>query len=103
AMAGAVLLFLATKPMPAHASDASSAAALRTAVAAERARTPAPRQAREAFLAPAAIATVSLAPDSRHVAYLRDEGSSRSLWLRSSDGGAPRVLAPRTQATQLRW
>lgn len=103
AMAGAVLLFVATMPTPAHASDASSEAALHTAVAAEHARTPAARQPREAFLAPAAITTVSLSPDSRHVAYLRDEGQSRSLWLLSTDGGAPRVLAPRTQATQLRW
>jgi dipeptidyl aminopeptidase/acylaminoacyl peptidase len=95
---GIALLFAASAPVL-----ADDAAALRAAVAAERARTPAPRQPREAFLSPPALAAVQLSPDSRHVAYLRDEGQSRSLWLLSTDGGEPRALAPRTQASQLRW
>jgi dipeptidyl aminopeptidase/acylaminoacyl peptidase len=46
---------------------------------------------------------VQLSPDGRNVAYLRDEGESRSLWLLPADGGAARQLAPRTQARQLGW
>jgi hypothetical protein len=101
--AGACLLFAASVSAPAIASGARDAAALRAAVAVERARAPAPRQPRDAFLAPPALSAVQLSPDSRHVAYLRGDGESRSLWLLPVDGGAPRALVARTQATQSRW
>ncbi|MFC7301454.1 prolyl oligopeptidase family serine peptidase [Cognatiluteimonas weifangensis] len=98
---GATLLFAASVPVRAASADA--AAALRAAVAVERARAPAPRQSREAFLASPSLPVVQLSPDGRHVAYLRNEGESRSLWLLPTDGGAARQLVPRTQAGQLRW
>jgi dipeptidyl aminopeptidase/acylaminoacyl peptidase len=99
AIAGAMLLLAA--PVPSPASD--GAAALRAAVAAERLRAPAPRLPRDAFLTPPALRVVQLSPDGRNVAYLRDEGESRSLWLLPADGGAARELSPRTQATGLAW
>jgi dipeptidyl aminopeptidase/acylaminoacyl peptidase len=46
---------------------------------------------------------VQLSPDGRNVAYLRNEGESRSLWLLPADGGAARQLASRTQAQQVGW
>jgi len=98
---GATLLFAASIPVRAASTDAATA--LRAAVAVERARTPAARQPREAFLAPPSLTVVQLSPDGRHVAYLRNEGESRSLWLLPTDGGAARQLVPRTQAQQLGW
>lgn len=105
AIAVAVLLLAmpAALPVRAAGADAGDTAALRAAVAVERARAPAPRQSREAFLTPPSLTSVQLSPDGRHVAYLRDEGESRSLWLLPVDGGAARQLAPRTQARQLGW
>lgn len=99
AAAGAMLLLVC--PLPSRAAD--GATALRAAVAAERLRAPAPRLSRDAFLTPPALRVVQLSPDGRNVAYLRDEGESRSLWLLPVDGGAPRRLSPRTQATALGW
>ncbi len=105
AIAVAILLLVVPAVLPVHAGgiDAGGAAALRVAVAVERDRAPAPRQSREAFLMPPAFTAVQLSPDGRHVAYLRDEGESRSLWLLPIAGGAARQLAPRTQARQLGW
>jgi dipeptidyl aminopeptidase/acylaminoacyl peptidase len=100
----AILLLVVPAVLPVHAGGVDAGdAALRAAVAAERARAPASRQPREAFLTPPALTSVLLSPDGRHVAYLRDEGESRSVWLLSTDGGVARQLAPRTQARQLGW
>ena len=98
---GAMLLLSA--PAAVRAAGATEAAALEAEVAIERARPPAPRQPRDAFLLPPSLTAVRLSPDGRHVAYLRNEGESRSLWLLPTAGGAPRALASRTQATQLQW
>ncbi|MEO5565342.1 MAG: prolyl oligopeptidase family serine peptidase [Luteimonas sp.] len=98
-----VATLLVSAPAMVRASGADDAAALRAAVAVERARAPARRQAREAILTPASLPVVQLSPDGRHVAYLRDEGESRSLWLLATAGGAARMLASRTQADQLQW
>src|SRR5690606_1041419 len=78
----------------AHAAniDANAGAALRAAVAIEQARPPAQTLPREAFLDSRALQVVRLAPDGRHVAWLRDEGESRSLWLLPTAGGAARRL-----------
>lgn len=97
-IAGITLLFAASAPV-----RAGDAATLRAAVAVEQARVPAPRQPREAFLSPPSLPVVQLSPDGRHVAYLRNDGESRSLWLLPANGGAARELASRTQAEQLRW
>ena len=94
------VLLLAT--FATRASD--DATALRTAVATERARAPAQRQPREAFLDERALQAVQLSPDGRHVAYLRQQGEARSAWLLSTAAGAtPRRLLPRTDADQLHW
>jgi dipeptidyl aminopeptidase/acylaminoacyl peptidase len=106
---GAMLLLVAPAVLSVHAAvtgagaGTDATAALRAAVAVERDRAPAPRQSREAFLTPPSLTSVQLSPDGRHVAYLRDEGESRSLWLLPTDGGAAQQLAPRTQAQQLGW
>lgn len=97
ALACSVLLWAAT---PARADDAQ---ALRTAVAAERARAPAPQYPRTAFEASRALQSVRLSPDGRHVAYLRQLGQQRSLWLLPTAGGAARQLLPRTEADELYW
>ena len=97
ALACSVLLWATT---PARADDAQ---ALRTAVAAERARVPAPQYPRTAFEASRALQSVRLSPDGRHVAYLRQLGQQRSLWLLPTAGGAARQLLPRTEADELHW
>ena len=85
-------------------AGADEVAALRTAVAAERARAPAPRLPRDAFIDERALQSVRLSPDGRHVAYLRKQGESRSAWLLpTAAGGKPRRLLPRTDANQLQW
>lgn len=99
----ATLLCAAPALASVRAAGAGNAAALHAAVAVERARAPVPRQPREAFLTPPSLATARLSPDGRHVAYLRDEGESRSLWVLPTGGGAPRSLASHTQASQLQW
>ena len=81
AIASAMLLLVVPAVAPARAAGASDAAALRAAVVVERDRAPAPRQSREAFLTPPSLPVVQLSPDGRHVAYLRNEGESRSLRL----------------------
>src|SRR5690606_41166892 len=83
--------------------DAGTDAALRAAIAIERARAPAQALPREAFLDNRALQVVRLAPDGRHVAWLRDEGESRSLWLLPTAGGAARRLLPRTDADRMYW
>ena len=85
---------------PARADDAQ---ALRAEVAAERVRAPAPQYPRAAFEASRALQSVRLSPDGRHVAYLRQLGQQRSLWLLPTAGGAARQLLPRTEAEALYW
>lgn len=87
---------------PAHADEGD--AALRAAVATERTRAPAPRHPREAFIEERALQGVRLSPDGRHVAWLRRQGESRSVWLLPTTAGAtPRRVLPRTDADQLHW
>src|SRR5690606_19678069 len=89
----------------AHAANAGATtdAALRAAVAIEQARPPAQTLPREAFLDSRALQVARLAPDGRNVAWLRDEGESRSLWLLPTAGGTARRLLPRTDADRLYW
>lgn len=86
--------------MPARADDAG---ALRAAVALERARAPAPHYPRNAFERSRALQSVRLSPDGRHVAYLRQVGEQRSVWLLPTAGGAARQLLARTEAEELLW
>lgn len=99
ALACSLLPYLVT---PASAADGD--AALRAAVEAERLRAPAPRHPSEAFNDERVVRGVRLAPDGRHVAYLRPQGASRSVWLLATAAGAKsRQLLPRTDADQLHW
>ena len=89
-------------PLATRASD--DATALRAAIEIERARAPAQRLPREAFIDERALQAVRLSPDGRHVAYLRQQGEARSVWLLpTASGGKPRRLLPRTDADQLQW
>lgn len=78
-------------------------AALQAAVAAARQRAPAAPRPRGDFLLRSRLRSVALAPDGRHVAWLLDDGRTRSLWTRPTDAGAPHRLLPATEAGQLRW
>ncbi|WP_149195103.1 S9 family peptidase [Luteimonas suaedae] len=85
---------------PASADDA---ARLHAAVAVERARVPALRFQRSDFLVRPAIEAVTLSPDGRRVAWLREHGRHREVWLQPTmDGRAHRLLAD-TAARQLHW
>ena len=97
ALACSVLLWAAA---PVRADDAQ---ALRDAIVVERARAPVPQYPRAAFEASRALQSVRLSPDGRHVAYLRQLGQQRSLWLLPTAGGAARQLLPRTEAEALYW
>lgn len=98
-LCAAVLALAATTVRAGTADDA----ALRLAVTAEQARTPAPRFPRSAFLVDRTIDSVSLSPDGRQLAWLRVQGSQRSVWLQSTVGGAARQLLSQTDARQVYW
>jgi dipeptidyl aminopeptidase/acylaminoacyl peptidase len=91
-------LLLAPRAVPAQAT-----ASLRSAEAAQRALPLAPRLPRTAFLENRTLVAAQLSPDGDHVAYLREQKDSRSLWLSPTAGGKPRTLVASTQAEQLMW
>ncbi|NUO74923.1 MAG: S9 family peptidase [Lysobacter sp.] len=84
----------------AHADDISE---LRAAVAAERARVPAPQFSRAQFLARPELMGAWLSPDGRQVAYLLQGERNRGVWLLPTAGGAPRRLLAHTEADRLDW
>jgi dipeptidyl aminopeptidase/acylaminoacyl peptidase len=92
-------LLIASRQVPA----AEPTAELRSAIAAQRALPRAPQLPRTAFLDGRGLAAVQLSPAGDYVAYLREQGESRSLFLLPTAGGKPRVLVARTQAEQLFW
>jgi len=86
-----------------HAQEVVDAAGLRAAVAAEQARPPAPPFPRIAFLAQPDRQGAWLSPDGTRVAYLRQQGNARGVWIVPTAGGKPvRVLA-QTDADTLAW
>ena len=95
------LLALLVASMQAPAADI--AAELRAAIATQRALPRAAQLPRSAFLEGRGLAAVRLSPAGDYVAYLREQGESRSLFLLPTAGGKPRVLVARTQAEQLFW
>src|SRR5437868_6368419 len=86
----------------AMAQDALDVRALQAAVAAERAQPRAAQQPRIAFLASSSLQGAWLSPDGRRVAWLRDAGRNRSLWIASTTGAPVRTLA-NTDAQSLAW
>ena len=95
---------LATRPLPAQAATAADdAAALQAAVTAERARPRAPKLDRNLFLSRSSVRDVALSPDGLHVAWLRELGNNRSVWLLPTAGGEPQRVLANTEATHLGW
>ena len=91
-------------PGSAHATTAADdAAALQAAVAAERARPRAPMLDRNLFLSHSTVRDVALSPDGRHVAWLREQGSNRSVWLLPTAGREPQRVLANTEASRLDW
>lgn len=78
-------------------------AALQAAAAAARQRAQTAPRPRSTFLLRSRLRGVALAPDGRHVAWLLDDGRTRSVWAMPTDADAPRRLLPATDAEQLRW
>ncbi|MDQ3040549.1 MAG: hypothetical protein M3R16_12225, partial [Pseudomonadota bacterium] len=103
--AALVIGALAALALPAVAKSARDAdtAALRSTVVAERARPHSPRFDRSAFLARSTVRDVALSPQGRDVAYLRQQGKNRSVWLLPAAGGAPKRVLGNTEANQLNW
>lgn len=87
----------ATRLKGADASD------LRAAVALESGRPLAPTFDRKTFLAQPVLRSAVLSPDGSAVAFLREQGASRGVWLQSTTGGKPTRLIGDSQAERLYW
>lgn len=94
------LLLAATLVVMPCAARADALAPIRAAAQAQQ---PAPMLARDAFLAETRVREVRLAPDGRQLAFLRDGGGQRSLWLQRLDADAPRRVLPQVDAENLLW
>lgn len=82
---------------------AVAAPGLQDYVVAERARPVAPVLPRSAFLQRGAVVAIRLSPDGKHVAWLRDRGERREVWLRATAAGTPRRILGDTRADTLDW
>jgi dienelactone hydrolase len=82
---------------------AARADALASIRAAAQAQQIPPVLAREAFLAKATLREVRLSPDGSRLAFLREGGGQRSLWLQGLDEDAPRRVLPQVEADDLLW
>ena len=98
---GLLAMTLTMSPQCAFAANESNN--LRAAVAIQTVLPRAPKLPRAAFLEGRSLLSVQLSPGGDHVAYLREQGASRSLWLLPTNGGPARALLGRTQADQLFW
>lgn len=96
------ILVLVPVGVPSVAAEPADAA-LQGAVVAARQRPPAAPRPRGDFLLRSRLRSVALAPDGRHVAWLLDDGLTRSVWTMPTDAAAPRRLLPATDAEQLYW
>lgn len=102
-MLAATLVLLIAMAGNSAAQAVPASAALQPYLTAQRALAPAVRLPRAAFLDTPSLAAVQLSPSGDHVAYLREQGESRSLMLLPTEGGKPRVLVARTQSDQVLW
>ena len=105
AWAGWILAFAV---FPAMAVDAATPAvagdaALRAAVAVERARPVPPRLPRAVFLAQARERSLTLSPDGRQLAWLADAGGRQGVWMQTLPDGTPRQRLARTDAAEPVW
>jgi len=99
----AALFCAAAIPGLAAGTPTDTAAAEHAAIAAERHRAAAAPRPRTDFLLRSPLRSVALAPDGRHVAWLLDDGRTRSAWVMPTAGDAPRRLLPATEAGRLLW
>lgn len=97
----AVLFCVTATPCLAAGTPADIADDELAAIAAERA--PAPQRPRSDFLLRSRLRSVALAPDGRYVAWLLDDGRTRSAWVMPTRGDPPRRLVSATEADQLLW
>ncbi|WP_242112013.1 alpha/beta hydrolase family protein [Luteimonas aquatica] len=97
----ALALMVCALAAPAAWAERAEDAALRAAVSAERARATAPRFDRVAFLGKPRLLGIWLSPDGRRIAYLRESGRNRGLWLLPAGGGTARRLLLDTDATRV--
>ncbi len=88
-------------PVTLHAEE--DADALHAEIAIERARAVAPRLERANFLAHPGVHNAALSPDGAQVAFQREQGSGRSLWLLPSSGDAPKLLQAHSEASSIYW
>ncbi|MBX3713121.1 MAG: S9 family peptidase [Lysobacter sp.] len=58
---------------------------------------------RKAFVLQPTLSSVVLSPDGRRIAWLRDAGRAREVWLRTLGDGATRRLLAHTPAQALAW
>jgi hypothetical protein len=82
---------------------AARADALAPIRAAAQAQPVAPVLARDVFLAKAPLRAVRLSPDGSRLAFLREGGGQRSLWLQGLDEDAPSRVLPQVDANELLW
>lgn len=97
------LTFALLAATPLHADAEDAAVALHAAIAIERARDAAPRLERAAFLTRPTLTSVVLAHDGSQVAFLRDQGDGRSVWLQPASGATPHMLLARSDADRIEW
>ncbi len=102
-MLGICALLLAVPAIATPAKAMSPADSLRSVEDAQRVLPRAPRLPRASFLEGRSLVAVVLAPAGDNVAYLREQKSSRSLWLLPTAGGSARMLVVSTQADQVAW
>lgn len=100
---GVLALAMTVVPALAAPRDPLDVKALRAEVASESAKPKARQMPRTAFLATTDLVGAWLSPDGRRVAWLREEGRNRALWVASTEGGKPVRLLPNTDATALAW
>jgi dipeptidyl aminopeptidase/acylaminoacyl peptidase len=103
ALAALGLLLPSQAPAQATRPGAADASDLRAAVALESARPPAPTFERKTFLAQPVLRSAVLSPDGSTVAFLREQGASRGVWLQPTTGGKPTRLIGDSQAERLHW
>ena len=95
-----VMVVFAAQAAPRDVFDVQ---ALRAEVATQGAKPKARQFPRTAFLASTDLVGAWLSPDGRRVAWLREEGRNRALWVAPMRGGKPVRLLPNTDATALSW
>lgn len=97
------LLLAATVDAQPNRQPTADASDLRAAVAIETRRPRAPTFDRNTFLAQPVLRSAVLSPDGSAVAFLREQGASRGVWLQSTAGGKATRLIGDSQAERLHW